>query len=436
VQHCGDGCQSGNCSTVDTTPGKSPVPAPVLANGGQFETVGLSGVPAMHAALLPNGKVVFLDKEENITFATLPNGRPAYSTEYDPSTNTFTSLAYQNNAFCSCGQFLADGQLVSIGGNGAMHWFDPVIGDGRRSIRFLNRSSTDDSLHGDWQEFDDVKLSSNRWYPSAQILPDGRVFVASGSLNGFDPTNINYNNPTYEILDTNGHSEGVSIKMDILARAQPYHMYPFLHVLNDGQLFVFADKSSQVFNVQTGEATKHFPDLTGEHRNYPNTGGSVMLAMSSANNWSNTIIICGGGAYQDPTSPTDPSCGTIEPGDGHAWQTEAMPDGRTMTEGILLPNGKIVWMNGGHRGSQGFSMSRDAALTALLYDPELPFGQRFSQLASSPIPRVYHSVALLLLDGTIMVAGSNQNEEPLLSPTETEYPTGKFRLSYMILYSS
>lgn len=43
------------------------------------------------------------------------------------------------------------------------------------------------------------------------------------------------------------------------------------------------------------------------------------------------------------------------------------------------------------------------------YDPDLPRGQRFSVLAASSIYRLYHSVALLLPDGSVLVAGSEQS---------------------------
>lgn len=49
----------------------------------------------MHAGLLPNGKVVFLDKVENYTQVKLPNGRYAYSAEYDPNTRAVAPLAYK-----------------------------------------------------------------------------------------------------------------------------------------------------------------------------------------------------------------------------------------------------------------------------------------------------------------------------------------------------
>lgn len=54
---------------------------------GVFEVVGQSGVPAMTAVLMQNGKVTFLDKVENYTQIVLENGQYAYSAEYDPETN-------------------------------------------------------------------------------------------------------------------------------------------------------------------------------------------------------------------------------------------------------------------------------------------------------------------------------------------------------------
>ncbi|KAG9633045.1 DUF1929-domain-containing protein, partial [Aureobasidium melanogenum] len=427
--HCGDGCQSGPCLNGAVVPAPGPSPAPVNANPGSFDIVGESGAPAMHAGLLPNGRVVFLDKVENYTQVKLSNGQYAYSTEYDPATNKYTPLAYKTNAFCAGGSFLANGQFISLGGNGPLDFIDPTVGDGFDGIRYLTRSSSDASLDGqDWNEPGN-KLSTKRWYPSVQTLPDGRLFVASGSLNGLDPTVPANNNPTYEILDKNGKSSGVSIPMEILVKNQPYYMYPFMHQLKDGSLFVFVSKSSELFNVDTNTTLRTFADLPGDYRTYPNTGGSVLLPLSSANDWNPDIVICGGGAYQDITSPTDPSCGRIQPLSTNAkWEMDSMPQGRGMVEGTLLPDGTVVFVNGGNEGAQGFGLARDPTLEALIYDPTKPLGQRFTTSASSTIPRLYHSVALLLLDGTLMVAGSNPVEQPILQPTTQNPYVTEFRV--------
>lgn len=427
--HCGAGCQSGNCLSAPEVPVPGPHPAPPAPNGGSFAIVGQSGVPAMHAALMPNGRVMFLDKLENYTQLRTANGHYAMSSEYDPETNTVVPLTYVTNAFCSGGTFLADGRVISVGGNGPLSWLDPNIGDGFDAIRYLQRSPSDSGLNGQGWSEPGNKLASARWYATAQTMPDGSIFVASGSFNGLDPTVKANNNPTYEVLSADGTSRGQNINMDILAKNQPVYMYPFVHLLKDGTLFVFVSKASQIFNLQSNTIVKELPDLPGDFRTYPNTGGSVLLPLSSKNNWDPDVVICGGGAYQDITSPTDPSCGRIQPlSPDPKWEMDSMPEGRGMVEGTLLPDGTVIWLNGGNHGAQGFGLMKDPALEALLYDPTRPLGQRFSTLASSTIPRLYHSVALLLLDGTLMVTGSNPVEMPILSPSAQNPYVTDFRV--------
>jgi hypothetical protein len=371
----------------------------------------------MHAALMPNGKVMFLDKVEDYTRLKLPNGRFAYSSEYDPQANTVVPLAYKTNAFCAGGTFLADGRMLAVGGNAPLDWLDPTVGDGFRGLRYLTRYARDGSADGqDWSEPGN-QLDTARWYPSVQTMPDGTIFVASGSLNGLDPTVSENNNPTYEILNSNGTSRGVSTTMALLVKAQPYYMYPFIHLLKDGTLFVFVSKSSEIFDVGSRQTVRTFQDLPGDYRTYPNTGGSVLLPLSSANDWNPDVIVCGGGAYQDITSPTDASCGRIQPlGANAAWEMDSMPEGRGMVEGTLLPDGTVIWVNGCNRGAQGFGLGQAPTLEALIYNPAAPLGQRWTTSASTGIPRLYHSVALLLLDGTLMIAGSNPVEMPVLTP--------------------
>ncbi|KAK4965659.1 hypothetical protein LTR66_012098 [Elasticomyces elasticus] len=427
--HCGDGCQSGPCLKGAAPAAPGPSPAPANANPGAFAVVGQAGVPAMHAGLLPNGRVVFLDKVENYTQIKLANGQYAYSAEYDPATDKPVGLAYKTNSFCAGGSFLPNGTFLAVGGNAPLKFIDPTIGDGFTGIRFLTRSSTDASFNGQsWVEPGN-KLSSARWYPSVQTMADGTLFVASGSLNGLDPTVLVNNNPTYEILSPQGLSRGVSVPMEILVKNQPYYMYPFMHLLRDSSLFVFVSKSSELFDVATNTTIRTLADLPGDYRTYPNTGASVLLPLSSANNWSPDIVVCGGGAYQDITSPTDPSCGRIQPlAANAAWELDSMPEGRGMVEGTLLPDGTVIFLNGCNRGAQGFGLAQGPTFEALIYNGSKPLGQRWTTGASTTIARLYHSVALLLLDGTLLVAGSNPVAQPVLTPSAQNPFVTEFRV--------
>lgn len=309
---------------------------------------------------------------------------------------------------------------------------DPTVGDGYKGLRFLSRDSADPSLNGMGWDEPGTQISTARWYPSVQIMADGEIFIASGSLNALDPSKPENNNPTWEMLDKEANPYGQSITMSILESNQPYYMYPFLHLLKDGNLFVFVAKSSELFSVSQGMSLRRYPDLKGAFRTYPNTGSSALLPLSSATNWEPEVIVCGGGAYQDITSPGDDSCGRIKPLDENPqWERELMPVQRVMVETINLPDGTLLWINGCKYGAQGFGIAKDPVFDAWIYNPIAEIPNRWSIAGTSTIPRLYHSVALLLLDGTVMVAGSNPVEQPLLQTNPDDparaYPT-EFRV--------
>ena len=257
-------------------------------------------------------------------------------------------------------------------------------------------------------------------------MPDGSIFVASGSLNGFEPSMFANNNPTYEMLDSEGMSSGANVYMDLLARNQPYYMYPFVHLLKDGSLFVFVAKSGQIFDPVANSIVRELPDLPGMFRTYPNTGGSVMLPLRAGSGWEPEIMICGGGEWVDIDSPCDASCGRLRLYSDTSWTMTGMPQPRGMVEALNLLDGSILWLNGVGIGSQGFGMADYPTYDLLAYQPS---SGAWHVVATSTIPRLYHSVALLLKDGRVMIAGSNPNEMPVW-PEETipgnqlfQYPT-------------
>lgn len=111
-----------------------------------FRLSGSSGVPAMHAALVPpEGIVLFLDKIETWTLLKLPNGRFAYSSLYDPTKKIPRPVSVVTNPFCCGGSFLADGRLVTVGGNGPLPWVDDSIKNGFDAIRWFDAGGSNDS---------------------------------------------------------------------------------------------------------------------------------------------------------------------------------------------------------------------------------------------------------------------------------------------------
>lgn len=195
----------------------------------------------------------------------------------------------------------------------------------------------------------------------------------------------------------------------------------------------------------------------GVVRVYPASGAVAMLPLTPANNYTPTIIFCGGsnmsadgyGDYASPQFntweiPASQDCQRItpEPIDGSTpayEQDDDMLEGRTMGQFIILPDGTLLVINGGSNGTAGFSqftgetptfnlmpfgesLASGPVETPAIYDPNAPAGSRWSRpnLSASTIPRLYHSSALLLPDASVLVAGSNPNLDVNLS---TIYPT-------------
>jgi len=74
---------------------------------------------------------------------------------------------------------------------------------------------------------------------------------------------------------------------------------------------------------------------------------------------------------------------------------------------VPLPDGTTLILNGAFQGVAGFGLANDPNLNAVLYDPTQPIGSRFSILGSTIVARMYHSEAVLLPDGRVLVSGSD-----------------------------
>ena len=87
---------------------------------------------------------------------------------------------------------------------------------------------------------------------------------------------------------------------------------------------------------------------------------------------------------------------------------------------VTLPDGTYLILNGAQEGVAGFGLADNPNLEALLYDPTLPAGQRISKLSNTIVARMYHSEAILLPDGRVLVSGSDP--QTLLPDGSPKYP--------------
>ncbi|EOY14941.1 Glyoxal oxidase-related protein [Theobroma cacao] len=396
----------------------------ISAADGRWQLLQKSiGVSAMHMQLLRNDRVVMFDRTDfGKSNLPLPNGKcrtdpndtalkvdcTAHSVEYDVLTNKFRALMVQTDVWCSSGAIMPDGNLVQTGG----------FNDGERRVRVFSPCST-----CDWQEIPNG-LAAKRWYATNHILPDGRQIVVGGRRQfnyEFVPKNVAANTFNLPFLsETND-------------RGVENNLYPFVFLNVDGNLFIFANNRAILLDYVNNKVVKTYPTIPGgDPRSYPSTGSAVLLPLKNlkAPAIQAEVLVCGGapkGSYLEALRgkfiAALKTCARMTITDPNPqWVMETMPMARVMSDMILLPNGKVLIINGAGSGSAGWELGRNPVLSPALYLPDNKIGSRFQAQTPTTIPRMYHSTAVLLRDGRVLVGGSNPhtfyNFTGVLFPTE------------------
>ncbi|KAL2232544.1 UNVERIFIED_CONTAM: Aldehyde oxidase GLOX [Sesamum indicum] len=370
------------------------------------------GVSAMHMQLLNTDRVIIFDRTDfGPSNISLPNNQcrndpndltlkvdcTAHSVEYDVASNSIRPLNVLTDVWCSSGSAMPDGSLMQTGG----------FNDGDRNVR-VYKPCSDDSC--DWQEFD-VALRQRRWYATNHILPDGRQIIVGGR-----------GQFSYEFYPKKAGADQ-SYNLPFLSQTNDprieNNLYPFVFLNTDGNLFIFANNRAILFDYVNGLVVRNYPTIPGgDPRSYPSSGSAVLLPLRDLQGGANVtaeVLVCGGAPKGSFTSANNGNfvgalntCGRIRISDPNPqWAMETMPLARVMGDMVLLPNGNILIINGASSGTAGWDLGRNPVLTPVIYRPNNPVGLRFEAQNSSSIPRMYHSTAILLRDGRILVSGSN-----------------------------
>ncbi|RZC89314.1 hypothetical protein C5167_029218 [Papaver somniferum] len=370
------------------------------------------GISAMHTQLLPNDRVIMYDRvdfgqsrillpAEKCSNATnLKVDCTAHSVELNLLDRSVRPLTVLTDTWCSSGSLASDGMLIQSGGSN----------NGEHAVRTF-RPCAD----CDWVE-DQKWLDVPRWYASNQILPNGEVIVVGGrgqfNYEFIPKSSLQSDSKVFELPFLKETSDAVE-----------NNLYPFTHLSPDGNLFIFANTKSILFDYINNRVVRDdYPVMPGGvSRNYPSTGSSVLLPLKLGliNSITGTpdaeVFICGG---TPPTSyitaikgtflPAAKSCGRLvitakQPN----WVMEEMPMERVMGDMILLPTGDVLLINGAKKGAAGWYLGREPVLNPVLYQPE---SSKYEIMEASTTPRMYHSTAILITDGRVLVGGSNPNK--------------------------
>ncbi|XP_042504603.1 aldehyde oxidase GLOX-like [Macadamia integrifolia] len=378
------------------------------AQGGEWKLLKTNiGVSAMHMQLLNNDRVIIFDRTDyGPSKINLPEGKcrddpneqalkhdcTAHSVEYDVYTNSIRALTVQTDVWCSSGTVSPNGHLIQTGG----------FNDGERAVRIFQPCGS-----CDWNEIPQG-LYARRWYATNQLLPDGRAIVIGGRQQ--------FNYEFYPKSSSTNRLFPMPFLAETNDRGQENNLYPFVHLNVDGNLFVFANNRAILFDYTRDRIVRTFPTMPGGYpRSYPSSGSSVLLPLKNKKEEEAEVLICGGaprGSYLEANGGNFmgalDTCGRIRITDPNPdWFMETMPHPRVMGDMTLLPDGNVLIINGAGRGTAGWELGRDPVFEPVIYRPDAPPGSRFEVQNPSNIPRLYHSTAILLRDGRVLVGGNN-----------------------------
>lgn len=355
--------------------------------------------------------------------------------------------------------------------NGASAQFDQTYQDydGTRAIRIINPCTgsnsdlTSNPQCGWWENANVLQMQKSRWYSSAEPLANGTITLIGGFVNG---GYINRNYPNTDPATEGGAAEptveffpstGAARIMQFMVDTSGLNSYAHAFMMPSGNMFIQANVSAMLWNPDTFNENR-LPDVpNGVVRVYPASGGVAMLPLTPQNQYNPTLLFCGGsdmpeydwGNYSWPfvdtwNVPASNDCQRITPepldGSSPAWeQDDDMLESRTMGQLIILPDSTLLVVNGGLNGTAGYaertlttptygqmpfgmSLASGPVGRPSIYNPSASKGSRWSSngLSTSSIPRLYHSSAILLPDGSVMIAGSNPNVDVNLT---TAFPT-------------
>ncbi|ORY56844.1 uncharacterized protein BCR38DRAFT_355246 [Pseudomassariella vexata] len=377
---------------------------------GSYDFIMSSPIIPLISTVGLNQKVVFVEKH-----GTSKENNSTGSFEFDPSLapnydTAFRELQLKTDVFCSASLVLPDkaGRQINIGG-----W-------SVESLYGIRLFTPDASLGTDgttqWEEnVDELALFDPRWYPTAATLSNGSILIIGGE-DGSDGPMV----PTAEVLP---RPAGVtaSTHLDYLENVAKVNSYPFVAVLPSGNMFFAQYNEARIISQVDFSTIRMLPQMPGAvnnpdaGRDYPLQGTMQILPQYAPYTEPLTVLLCGG--TTDGANFGLDNCISTQPDVADAgWTIERMPSTRVVVCMVGLPDGRYLIMNGAYNGRAGFGLATNPNKGAVLYDPTKPVGTRMTQLANSTIARLYHSEAVLMMDGRVLVSGSDPQDD--INPQE------------------
>src|SRR6476469_4618887 len=372
----------GSLTTTSNTITITALP-PEAATGAWDPPVNWAIVP-LHISLLPSLKILAWGKYEM-------DGTMAMPRLWDPAAGPPSAapmVHVDTMLFCSGHAFMPDGRLMVSGGH-------------KNDDRGLDVTNIFDPVSETWVS-GLPKMAKGRWYPTVTTLGDGRMITVAGR----DTTSTIVVAP--EIWENNQWVQLTGSSLSL-----PY--YPRDFAAPNGKLFYAGERvTSRWFNPDAvtvrGRGAWSWSSSLAHVWPYNRDYGSAVMYETGK------ILYAGGGGYtqwgsHDPKAPAPtPTAETIDLNNltSPQWvSTDPMHFARRHLNATILPDGQVLVTGGTSAG--GFNTLSGAVHAAEVWDPK---SGHWTQLASNAIDRAYHSVSLLLPDGTVLHGASGDAAVP------------------------
>lgn len=399
-----------------------------LADGGSWSGLISTTTVPVHLSLLPDNRLLYWGRDKAADGNDVGGKTNTYLSDplYPEMVNTTTintcpdpvhnNCPVATNLFCSGHSFLPDGRLLVSGGHLRLDDYPSSEGLGEPHLNIFDyRTNT-------WTRAQQ-NMPKGRWYPYNVTLANGETLVLAGTYwtGGYwtvdhmtVPKSATNDEPNIRTL-----AGGVTKLTDnSTGLFPPIDRYPYISLTSSGKVFVATPSS--VPGLQVGGSPNS--RLLDPYATNSGNGQGVFTAVANPANphTEGTSVMYGpdqilmlGGLNLTASGPTTRTAEVINLTDSTPrWtQVGAMAVGRHYPTSTLLPDGKVLVTGGTScNGTNNLNCGPNntyggAVQTPELWDPENPTQWVQMNPTTSGVPRVYHSVAMLMPDARVLVGG-------------------------------
>ncbi|KXN91798.1 hypothetical protein AN958_11948 [Leucoagaricus sp. SymC.cos] len=366
-----------------------------------FVQNGTSDIIALEPIIISNTLAISFDRAANDPLQL--KNYSSWGALWSMETNTATPLNLVSDTFCASGGFLSNGTMVSVDGRLPN---ETGVYDRRMGLRIFEPCDdpTDSTCHI-LEDLENLHLPvvETRWYPSSARIFDGSLVSVDGRLPNEtgvydrrmglrifepcdDPTDStchiledleNLHLPVVETrwypssarifdgslmivggthleapfynLDPTNSTEFFPRPLKAFEQGVPVNIFPRnVFSLPDGKTLIIANNQTIIYDIEQDEETT-LPDIpNGARFSNPFNGTATLLPLCPPD-YIPEVLVCGRTNMSDQIPQEQLS----------SYGIERMFEPRTMTEMVILPNGKVLIINRAQSGYAAIHTVRD-----------------------------------------------------------------------------